>query len=389
MSSAPIANLDLAALEHDPYPTYARLQQESPVAYVPELNSVMMVRRSDIFAVEKMTEHLSVYQPDSMMTRLMGENMMRKDGEAHAAERKAIFPAVSPRTVKNVWLDRFKEIVTSTLDDIEANGGCEVMEDFAKPVASQALCVITGLTNMDWQEMDRVSRGMIEGVSNFAKDAAIEAECISATTSIDDHITARLAQLSSEPDSSLISVQLQAGLSEDQMRANVKLAISGGQNEPKHAITGTIWALLSNPAQLQLVRGGEYTWTKAFEEYARWMSLVGMSPFRVASPFEHNGITFETGDSISLNYAAANRDPEVFENPHLYDITRDTGKSIHFGAGPHFCAGAWAARALIAEAALPQFFERLTAPRLRDDNQTTFAGWAFRAPDYVACQWSP
>ena len=156
MPSAPIISLDLVELERDPYPVYRRLQKQSPIAYVPELDSVMMVCREDVFAVEKMTEHLSVNQPDSMMTRLMGENMMRKDGVAHAAERTAIFPAVSPRTVKNLWLEQFKLIVVETLDAIVPCGTCEVMEDFSKPIASRALCVITGLTNMDWREMDRV-----------------------------------------------------------------------------------------------------------------------------------------------------------------------------------------------------------------------------------------
>ena len=70
----------------------------------------------------------------------------------------------------------------------------------------------------------------------------------------------------------------------ESMRANIKLAISGGQNEPRKAIAGTIWALLTHPEQFALVRDGKAKWLQVFEEYARWISPIGMSPRRVAKP---------------------------------------------------------------------------------------------------------
>jgi cytochrome P450 len=59
-------------------------------------------------------------------------------------------------------------------------------------------------------------------------------------------------------------------------------------------------------------------------------------------------------------------------------VTRDTGKSIAFGAGPHFCAGAWASRAMIADVALPTVFRRLEGLRLLEDDPVRIGGWAFR-----------
>ena len=80
---------------------------------------------------------------------------------------------------------------------------------------------------------------------------------------------------------------LRAGMPLDSVRANIKLAISGGQNEPRDAIAGTVWALLTHPDELELVRSGEVSWLQAFEEYARWISPIGMSPRRIAKP--HGG----------------------------------------------------------------------------------------------------
>ena len=107
MSSAPRFDIDLGAFWHDPYPTLARLRTEAPIAFVPQLNGTVLSRHDDIMASEKRVDVFSSEQPGGLMTRLMGHNMMRKDGSAHAAERKVVFPAMSPRTVKDFWTERF------------------------------------------------------------------------------------------------------------------------------------------------------------------------------------------------------------------------------------------------------------------------------------------
>ena len=140
----------------------------------------------------------------------------------------------------------------------------------------------------------------------------------------------------------------------ESIRANIKLAISGGQNEPRDAIAGTIWALLTHPEQLALVRDGSAKWLDVFEEYARWIAPIGMSPRRVAKPWSFGGVEFEPEDRVFFMFGSANRDEACFSEPDRFDITRDTQKSIAFGAGPHYCAGAFASRAMVADVALPE-----------------------------------
>ena len=65
-------------------------------------------------------------------------------------------------------------------------------------------------------------------------------------------------------------------------------------------------------------------------------------------------------------FGSANRDEAVFGEPDRFDITRNTSKSIAFGAGPHYCAGAFASRAMVADVALPGIFARLKRLRLDD-----------------------
>jgi cytochrome P450 len=173
-------------------------------------------------------------------------------------------------------------------------------------------------------------------------------------------------------------VLLSSGMALGSVRANIKLAISGGQNEPRDAISGTVWALLTHPDQLALVRAGKAKWIDVFEEYARWIAPIGMSPRRVARPWSYGGVAFEPEDRVFFMFGSANRDEACFTDPDVFNITRDCAKSIAFGAGPHYCAGAFASRAMVADVALPGIFARLKRLRLDPSEPVRIGGWAFR-----------
>jgi len=386
MSSAPVFNINPEAFWNDPYPDLKQMRQEAPIAYVPQFDATLMTLRDDIFVNEKLTDIFSSDQPDGLMTKLMGQNMMRKDGDAHMAERKAIFPSISPKTVKNVWKEMFSSIVAETLEDVSKKNSADMVNEVAMRISGEALKVMTGLTQITWQEMDRVSQGMIDGCANYAGDAEIAQRCTNATQAIDRYIDEQIPELVEKPDYSLLSVQMKAGLRDDQIRANIKLAISGGQNEPRDAIAGLVWALVTHPDQLQAIEQGQANWLDAFEEYARWISPIGMSPRRVAKHYEVNDVVLEPEDRLFLMFGSANRDETVFTKPDVFDVMRDTSQSIAFGAGPHFCAGAWASRCLIAEVAMPMIFERLRGLRLAGD--AAFGGWAFRGPTKMHVAWN-
>ena len=55
------------------------------------------------------------------------------------------------------------------------------------------------------------------------------------------------------------------------------------------------------------------------------------------------------GDKVVIWFGAANRDPEVFAEPHRLDLRRDPNPHVAFGVGPHFCLGAHLARLEAAE----------------------------------------
>ena len=387
MSNAPVHEIDPQAFWKDPYPALKEMRAAAPFVRVPQLGATLMLRRDDIFENEKNIEVFSSDQPGGLMTVLMGQNMMRKDGKDHRIERKVIFPSISPKTVATVWRDEFERQTAQIIEDIEPLGRACMVKDIAMRISGEALKAITGLTNISWQEMDRVSQGMIDGCANYLGDPKIEENCHDCTASIDRYIDEMMPKLEAGPNHSLLSVQMRSDLSEEATRANIKLAISGGQNEPRDVIAGAVWALLTHPDQLALIRAGKASFEGAFYEYSRWISPIGMSPRRVAKRFEADGITLEEEDRVFLMFGSGNRDERVFDDPERFEVTRDTTAAISFGAGPHFCAGAWASKCLIAEIALPMLFERLQGLRLA--GETPFGGWAFRGPLSMPVEWDP
>jgi len=354
------------------------MRREAPIAFVPQLGSTLLCSREDIFVCEKRIDIFSSHQPDGLMNKLMGHNMMRKDGEAHLTERKAIFPAVSPKTVKAHWTSRFQAHADRIVDALEDAGGGDFVREFALPFSAECLKSITGLTNMRFEDMNAWSQAMIDGIANYVGDPAVEASCHAATSGIDAAIDDMAPVLSKKTDQSLLGVMLACDMPMESIRANIKLAISGGQNEPRDAVAGTVWALLTHPEQLALLTEGSISWIQAFEEYARWISPIGMSPRRISRPWTIRDVGFELNERVFLMFGSGNRDEKHFERAETFDIRRDTSKSIAFGAGPHFCAGAWASRAMVADVALPTIFKRFRNLRLVEGEPVRIGGWAFR-----------
>jgi len=378
MSNAPEFSVDMDDFWRDPYPALARMRATAPIAFVPQLGATLFTKRDDIFVCEKQTEIFSSHQPEGLMTTLMGENLMRKDGDAHMAERKAIFPTISPKTVRDHWKACFQADADAILDELVPLGRADLLRDYAMRLSGEALKRMTGLTDAHWSEMDSWSQDMIDGIANYIGDPEVEARCKRATANIDAAIDAMVPVVTDRPDYSMLSVMLQAGLPMDSVRANVKLAISGGQNEPRDAISGTIWALLTHPDQFKRVKSGDVSWAQVFEEYVRWIAPIGMSPRQIARRHSFKDIELAPPDRVFFMFGSANRDEDHFADAGRFDLSRDASKHIAFGAGPHFCAGAWASKCMISDVALPSLFRRIPNLRLDPDEEVRVGGWAFR-----------
>jgi cytochrome P450 len=126
---------------------------------------------------------------------------------------------------------------------------------------------------------------------------------------------------------------------------------------------GTL-AMLRHPDQLALLRGDDDLVDPAVEELLRWLSIVHSGTSKVTTTeVEIGGQTIPEGELVMCALPAANRDPEVVDDPDRLDITRGTGGHAAFGHGLHHCLGAPLAR-MEMRTAFPALFARF--PGLRE-----------------------
>ncbi|MEO6989745.1 MAG: cytochrome P450, partial [Aquihabitans sp.] len=125
----------------------------------------------------------------------------------------------------------------------------------------------------------------------------------------------------------------------------VLLSVAGNETT-RNAIAHGLQAFLDNPDQYALLASDPDRYmATATEEILRWATPVMYFRRNVTQDIELRGKTIKAGDKISLWYASANRDEEIFEDPFRFDITRDPNPHVAFGGGgAHFCLGAQLAR---------------------------------------------
>lgn len=383
----------LEELSSNPYPTYKRLRDQG-VVWVEAVDRWLVTRWEDLDRVERDSDRFTARERDSLQTRVMGRTMLRTDGDEHRRLRGAVQVALTPQAVEEHWLPHFEGLAAELIDGFAGNGGADLITEFANPMAARSLGAVLGLTDSSVEDLLFWSQALMDATANYGDDPEVWARCDRAIAGIDAATTAAIERVRAEPDHSMISAMVNAGtrgaepLSEEEVRANVKLSIGGGLNEPRDGIGLTVWGLLHRPDQLALVLSDpDEWWPRATEESLRWISPLAMFPREVAKPVRLADTELEPGARLGLLVASANRDERHWERPDEFDVTRPKARNVAFGVGHHFCLGVWMSRYQIGRAALPELFRRLPGLRLDLDRTAEMRGWVFRGHTRLPVVW--
>jgi cytochrome P450 len=384
-----IRDVSFGDLLADPYPAFRRAREIAPIVRLDAANILIATRFDDIMAIERDPDTFSSENPQSLVNKVMGHTMMRKDGAAHAIERKAVDPALRPGVVKSCWGPRFETLLEEIMRDFEGSGEADLFTALAEPMAGQALVEVLGFQGVGWREMARWSQALIDGAGNYSNNSEISQRAAEAAAEVEAAIDRVLPFHAENPNNSVLSSMIHAEQPHDlgQIYANIKVAIGGGVNEPRDSILTMVLGLLENPDQLERVKSDASLWPVAFEEAVRWISPIGMYPRRVAGDTVFSGVSLKEGQQIGLCVSAANRDPGRFDDPDRFDVFREKKSHLAFGAGTHFCAGTWVARHLVGRLVVPRLFERLPNLRLKDRDAVQIRGWVFRGPTTLPVVW--
>ena len=286
-------------------------------------------------------------------------SILMLDNPDHERIRQPLAQALYARVAK--FRPEVERIVDEALDAIDASQPFDLMSEFCVPVPVDAIASILGVDRDRLGDFREWSEGVIQGLNPFRNDeqtARMEAAGPALSAYFTETIAARRAQPRDDLISDMARLQAEgAPLSDIEVQINLTALLIGGNLTTTDLIGNGVRLLLKNPAELAKLRADPGIINAVVEEILRYEPPVDITGRIASEDIEVGGCPVKASQSMTFSLRAANRDPEVFDDPHRFDVSRKHKPHMAFGGGAHICIGAPLAR-LEASVALVKLFER-------------------------------
>jgi len=120
--------------------------------------------------------------------------------------------------------------------------------------------------------------------------------------------------------------------------------VTAGNDTTRTMLSSGLHALLQHPDQLAELRADPALMHGAVEEILRWANPLHYFRRTATADAEIRGVPIAAGQKLAMMYTSANRDEDVFADPHRFDIHRDPNPHLSFGIAEHYCLGVHLAR---------------------------------------------
>jgi cytochrome P450 len=340
----------------NPHPLMAALQAGCPVMRDEVAKVWVLSRYKDIRDTvndRTFVRHPLRADPDSITARLIEEGNERRtsilflDDPDHARIRQPLAKAFYARI--NKMRPEIESMIDEVIDAAPASGAFDLMEKIAVPVPVLVIARILGVDESRLADFRQWSEDVILGL-NPVRTPEENARMMSGGEALDAYFGELMTARRAAPQDDLVTdmVQLQArgeaNIEDDEVRLNLQALLVGGNLTTTDLIGNGIWLLLTHPDQAAALRADPSLAAQAVEEVLRYEAPVQVTSRIVEQDRTVAGCPMQKSQPVFMSLAAANRDPEVFEAPQDFDITRKRASHIAFGGGPHICIGAPLAR---------------------------------------------
>jgi cytochrome P450 len=347
------------AFYESPYPYYRALREYDPVHqnadgsfYLTRYEDVRRVYRTKGMTSDK-TEMFTKKYGTGPLLEQHTTSMLFSDPPYHTRIRNLLRHAFTPRALQQLE-HRVVELVDGLIVKCREQGEMDLVLDFAFPLPVEVICNMLGIDTRDRERLQEWSRQILTPLEPTAT-----AEMIAAGNQAVSEFTAFLHDLLDEKRRN-ISHGVRAGdiledlidsqnseddpLTADELVQNCILLLNGGHETTTNLVSNGMKAMFDNPDQLRKLRDDPPLIGSTIEEMLRFDSPLQIGNRGIAEPFEVGGITLAPGTQVLTSIGGANHDPDAFNDPEVFDITRTPNKHLAFAAGIHACIGAPLAR---------------------------------------------
>ena len=321
-------------------------------------------------------------------------SMINMDDPKHFRLRNIVSRGFTPKEVSRIEdqvRDRAARLVTELIERFP-DGECDFVEEVAAALPLAIICDMMGIPEEDHKKIFHWTN-VILGVGDPEFVGSYE-DLMTVALEMFMYAQALGESRIGNPQDDVTSAMMNAVVDGERLTAQefgsfFILLVVAGNETTRNAISHGMKLLTDNPDQRKIWFDDFDTHTRtAVEEIVRYATPVIHFRRTVTEDTVLSGQELKAGDKVVMFYASGNRDERVFENPHMFDVTRAVAPAqVGFGAGgPHFCLGANLARREI-QVMFDEICRRLPNMRITGEPahlQSSFINGIKRMP----CAWN-
>jgi cytochrome P450 len=347
----------------DPYPELARLRDESPVWYDPDLDHYVVTRYADIeqMLLDRATFRASnasspIWEPAEPARRILQEQGYKRvptlnnaDPPRHAPMRKAVFTCMSPRRLRALEPE-VRRYTTGLVERLVVHPVADLVADLARPLPAHTGLGLLGFPDEAAEQIKEWSdRRVLFTYGRLPADeqVLVASNIVAFWRFCEEYVAERDANRRDDFTSDLLAYRDEHPdlvTTDDTVNIVYSMALAG-HDSTTNALANAFRHLLAHHEQWEALCKQPDLIPNAVEEALRFDGPV-MGQRRMASvDTEVGGVAVPAGAKLVALLASGAHDRAHFTSPDTLDVCRrNADEHLAFGKGVHFCLGAPLAR---------------------------------------------
>ena len=342
-----------------PFELFERLRREAPVYWHEESLEFepgfwALTKHEDIITVSKDPQTFSSAVGGHLMT--MGDpevvdptavaaivgNMIGMDPPDHQIYRKMVAPSFTPKAIRSLE-DDMRLKIRELLDNVSDKGEFNFVTEISEQLPLWVLCEMMGIEESERPRIRDLVNNLTDASINADPDKSMQVwfNYMELFKMGRDMIEERRKNPTDDLMSVVANTKVEGGeLPPELLDGFFLLMVIAGNETTRNTITGGLMALTENPEERDKLLKDPTLISNATDEMLRWVTSVIYFRRTATKDTQIRGQDIKKGDKVVMWYGSANRDEDIFENGHLFQVDRQNAKKhLAFGAGEHLCLG--------------------------------------------------